>query len=100
MNESNQELMNVAANLMRGVESVGGKLKLTPHEIVFTPNKVNVQSAPLTIPMNEIKHIEKRNTVFVVPNGLRLDMKNGEEHKFVVNNRRKLIDLITEHMNR
>ena len=83
---------NVPANLFKGIEAVGGKLKITELELIFTPHKVNIQSEPVTINIGEVSKVQKRNTVFVVPNGMTVTVKGGKEYKFVVNKRGKLID--------
>lgn len=91
-------LFSVSANLVRGMESVGGKLKVTENELIFTPHKLNIQSAPVTINLNEITKIEKRNSLFFVPNGMSITVKEGNEYKFVVNKRSKLIDLLNQNI--
>ena len=98
INKTNQEQFNIAANLIRGIESVGGKMKITDSEIIFTPHKINVQSNPLTINISNIKEVGKRNTLFIVPNGLSVVEKSGEEYKFVVNNRQKIITYLNEQL--
>ena len=87
---------NVSANLFKGIEAVGGKLKITEVELIFTPHKVNIQSAPVSIKIEEIIKIQKRNTMFFVPNGMSVTVKSGEEYKFVVNKRGKLIDHLNQ----
>ncbi|MFC4411618.1 GRAM domain-containing protein [Chungangia koreensis] len=89
-------LFNVSANLKKGIETVGGKLKITDDEIIFTPHKLNVQSAPVTINIGEINRIEKRNNLFIVPNGMSVIVKDGTEYKFVVNKRDKLVDHLNQ----
>ena len=96
--EANQEQLTVAANLFRGLESVGGKLKITDKEIIFTPHKINPQKKPLLIKINDIKEVGKRNTFYIVPNGLAIVVKSGEEYKFVVNNRQKIITHLNEQL--
>lgn len=94
MSETTQEVFNVSANLFRGMESVGGKMKITNTELKFEPNKVNVQKGPLSININDIKEVEKKNTLLLVPNGLKVTVNSGEEYKFVVNNRGKIMDYL------
>jgi hypothetical protein len=48
------------------------------------------------IPMEEIVEVQKRNTLGFVPNGMKVSTRNGEEYKFVVRDREKLIDLIKD----
>lgn len=87
---------NVPANLFKGIEAVGGKLKITKAELIFTPHKVNIQTAPVTIKIEEIIKAQKRNTMFLVPNGMSVTVKAGKEYKFVVNKRSKLIDHLNQ----
>ena len=96
--EANQEQFNVAANLFMGLESVGGKMKIMDREIIFTPHKINAQKKPLLIKINDIKEVGKRNTFYIVPNGLAIVVKSGEEYKFVVNNRQKIITHLNEQL--
>lgn len=94
-----QKELNVPANLFRGLEAVGGRMKITENKIVFHPHKLNVNQVDLTLNMSDIKEVGKRNTLYIVPNGMRIVVNSGEEYKFVVNNRRKLIKRITEQIN-
>ncbi|MGN7763380.1 GRAM domain-containing protein [Paenibacillus sp. 22594] len=87
---------HVPANLFRGIEAVGGRLYITNERVIFKPHSFNIQSKPLEISIQEIVNIEKRNTLLVVPNGMRISIKNGQEHKFVIWNRAKLIELIKD----
>src|SRR4051794_7885130 len=89
-------LFNVSANLKKGIETVGGKLKITEDELIFTPHKMNIQSAPVTINFGEITKVEKRNNLFIVPNGMSVFVKDGTEYKFVVNKRDKLVDHLNQ----
>lgn len=96
MTKTETVLFNVSANLKKGIETVGGKLKVTEGELIFTPHKMNIQSAPVTINFEEIKKVEKRNNLFIVPNGVSVYVKDGTEHKFVVNKRDKIIDYLNK----
>jgi hypothetical protein len=90
------ELIKKAANLFRGRESVGGKIIITNQRIYFKPHFFNVQKDYVEIPMEEIVEVQKRNTLGFVPNGMKVSTRNGEEYKFVVRDREKLIDLIKD----
>lgn len=100
VSETKQEVLNVPANLFRGLEAVGGRMKITEKEIVFTPHSINLNRNELTINMSDITDVGKRNTYYIVPNGLRIVVKSGEEYKFVVNNRNKLIKRISEQISK
>ena len=87
---------NVPANLFKGIEAVGGRLKITEVELIFTPHKVNIQRAPVSIKIGEIIKVQNRNTMFFFPNGMSVTVKGGSEYKFVVNKRSKLIDHLNQ----
>ncbi|KKB71547.1 MULTISPECIES: GRAM domain-containing protein [Bacillus] len=85
-------IMDVPANLFRGIESVGGRLKLTSESLFFTSHGVNIQNKPLDIKIQDIAKVEKRNTFLVVPNGLKVVLKNQQEYKFVVAKRQEFFN--------
>ncbi|MGO0059497.1 GRAM domain-containing protein [Brevibacillus fluminis] len=85
---------NIPANLMRGIEAVGGKMTITNERIIFTPHVLNIQTKPLEIGIHEITAVEKRNSLFIVPNGIKIVVKHGQAYKFVVWKREELIGLI------
>jgi len=89
-----------AANLFRGIESVGGKLTITNEKLLFEPHKINIQSQPLEIPFQDIERAEKRNSLLVVPNGMKVIDRSGREYKFVVWGRDEIIDLINKTVGR
>ncbi|QOS77588.1 hypothetical protein JNUCC31_22860 [Paenibacillus sp. JNUCC31] len=84
----------IPANLFRGIEAVGGRLNITNERILFNPHSINIQRKPLEIMIKDISKIEKRNTLKIVPNGIKITINNGQEYKFVVYKRSKLIELL------
>jgi hypothetical protein len=92
---SEQILADVAANLFRGIEAVGGRMKITDRRIVFQPHAVNLQKNPAEILFCDVLGISKRNIYGFIPNGILICTKGGVEYKFVVWKRNKLIDLIS-----
>lgn len=87
---------DVAANLFRGMEGVGGKLKVTNYRVVFESHALNFQTGTTEIPLSNIVEARKRNTAGIVPNGMAILTKDGMEYKFVVWNRSVLIDFINK----
>jgi hypothetical protein len=87
-------LMDVAANLFRGVEAVGGRLQITTHKLFFLPHAVNIQNSPQEIDLKDITEVGPRNTLGLVPNGMYIRTKDGTEYKFVVWGRGNLIKII------
>ena len=89
-----QILANVGANMFRGMEAVGGNLKITDRRLLFEPHAINFQTTPEEIPVAQIVEVRPRNTLGLVPNGLLVRLQSGTEYKFVVWGRQKLISLI------
>jgi transcriptional regulator with XRE-family HTH domain len=92
--ENEMILADKVANLFRGIESVGGRIKLTTKKLVFKAHAINIQKQEVEIPINNIERIEKKNSLFIIPNILVVILKSGVEYKFVVFGRNKLISLI------
>jgi len=84
----------VPANLFRGIEAVGGRIIITNERIIFNPHSFNIQTEPLVIYISSIEKIEKRSTLKLIPNGIKIITNTGQEYKFVVYKRSKLIELL------
>jgi hypothetical protein len=113
-------LADVAANFFRGIESVGGRLKITSHRVLFEANEINLQEQPGEILLSDIAEVSKRkpmgtipaveillsdiaeasklNTMGIIPNGLLIRTKVNVIYKFVVWRRGKLIELINSRL--
>jgi hypothetical protein len=87
-------LIDVAANLFRGAEAVGGRMQITTHRVLFKPHAINIQKEPAEIDLKEITEVGPRNTLGLVPNGLYVRTKDGTEYGFVVWGRGNLIKII------
>ena len=84
----------IAANLFRGIESVGGKLHFNEREMVFESHALNVQTGDAVIVYTDVASVTKRNTLGFVPNGILVTLKNNIEYKFVIWNRNEIISFI------
>jgi hypothetical protein len=93
-NESEELIEKSAANLMRGVEAVGGRMILTNQRVLFEAHKINVQAAPLAIPLSKIESVAPSRTLGIVPNGITIRCYSGEEYRFVVWGRKRIISKI------
>ena len=95
-NEEEQILAVKPANMFRGIESVGGRIKVTTKKVIFKPHVLNFQRTPEEIPLSNIESVTKRNTLGIIPNGMSIKLKSGVEYKFVVlvSGREELIALI------
>jgi hypothetical protein len=96
LNESLPEvtLIDVAANLFRGAEAVGGRMQITTHRILFKAHAINIQKEPAEIDLKDVVEVGKRNTLGLVPNGLYVRARDGTEYRFVVWGRGNLIKII------
>jgi len=89
-------LADRGANLFRGFEGVGGRLKITNQRLIFEPHAINIQKQILEVPLNKIKEVNSRNTLGIIPNGILIKLISGQEYKFVVWKREELIRLIDD----
>jgi len=96
LRKDEQVLDDRGANLFRGLEGVGGRLKTTNQRLIFEPHLFNIQKQTLEVPLNQILEVKPRNTWGIVPNGVLIKMISGQEYKLVVWNRKKLIELINK----
>ncbi len=85
---------NVVGNLFRGKEAVGGRLKINDRSILFSSHSMNIQTGNTEIFIDQISTIRKRITLGLVPNGILIETLDGQQFKFVVWNRQKIIDFI------
>ncbi|MCV9385465.1 GRAM domain-containing protein [Reichenbachiella ulvae] len=72
------------ANLMKGIEAVGGKLVLTDQRLIFKSHQKNVQSGETQLPLTEIQEVIPRKTAKLFQNGMRVLNQAGEAFDFVV----------------
>ena len=82
---------NIFANYFRGVEAVGGKLYFDAAGMTFKSHMFNVQTGETRIEYSRIRRVQKVNTMGLVPNGMAVFTDDGREHRFVINNRGKVI---------
>jgi hypothetical protein len=89
LKQNEQLIKNGAANLQKGMETVGGKLYLTDQRIVFEAHKINIQGGTTEIELSDIQSSEKCWTKFLgfiplMPNSLAVYTKSGKEYRFVL----------------
>jgi len=88
-----------AANLQRGVETVGGRIHLTSRRLVFESHAVNIQTGNTIIPLESITGVRKcwtrfLNLIPLFPNSVAIATKEGKEYSFVMSDRQSWIDAI------
>lgn len=89
-----------AANLQRGIETVGGRLFLTNRRLAFSSHALNVQTGPTDIPLSAIRSTSPCWTRFLgliplAPNSLAVRTDNSE-HRFVLFGRSQWAQAINE----
>jgi GRAM domain len=94
LNKNEQLQKDGAANLQRGIESVGGKLYLTNQRLIFESHGFNVQRGATTIPVADIRTVKASWTkllglIPIMPNSLTVTTSDGTNYSFVLLNRRK-----------
>ncbi|HLC77906.1 MAG TPA: GRAM domain-containing protein [Candidatus Nanoarchaeia archaeon] len=94
LKKNEQILIDRGANLFKGMEAVGGRLKITNQRLIFEPHAINIQKQILKVPLNQIKEVKSRNTLGTVPNGIAIKLASSQEYKLVVWKRKELIELI------
>jgi len=77
-----------AANLQRGIETVGGHLFLTDRRLVFSSHSFNAQTGVTEIPLHAVRSVEPCWTKFLgflplAPNSLAVRTDQGE-HRLVL----------------
>jgi len=87
-----------AANLLRGVEGVGGRLIVTNQRLLFEAHKLNLQRAPLEIRLDQISDVAESKIMGLLPNGVTVTCRSGEQHRFVSWNRTKIVAAIKQGM--
>ena len=88
-----------AANLQRGIETVGGRLHLTSQRLIFESHAFNIQTGATIIPLTSITGIGKCWTKFLnliplFPNSLAVTTREGKEYRFVTFGREGWMDAI------
>lgn len=93
--EENEQLQHEgAANLFKGVESVGGKLVLTNRRLIFKSHRFNFQTGETAFSWEEIDDVTPRKTAKWLQNGLRIVLKTGDHVDLVVYERDVWLDHI------
>jgi len=88
-----------AANLQRGIETVGGRVHLTSQRLVFESHAINIQTGATIIPLESITGVRKcwtrfLNLIPLFPNSVAIATKEGKEHRFVMFARQSWVDAI------
>lgn len=82
-----EALRSGPANHWVGRESVGGMLHLTASSLYFESHGMNVRDHTLRIAIADITGVQAVRTLGIVPNGLRVHVRQGGREQFVVSGR-------------
>ena len=85
-----------SANHWQGWEAVGGRLFLTGQRLIFRSHTFNVQRHETSIELEEVAFVKSRNNFLLVPNGMSIFLRNGQEERFVIWGRRDWITKIRQ----
>jgi hypothetical protein len=90
-----------AANLQRGIETVGGWLYLTTHRLIFEAHALNIQTGATIVPLEKISGARKCWTKFLnliplFPNSMAVSTDDAKEYRYVVFGRQNWIDAIEQ----
>jgi hypothetical protein len=90
-----------AANMQRGIETVGGQLYLTGQRLIFEAHSFNLQTGATVISLTGVDGIRKCWTKFlnlipVFPNSMAVSTNDGKEYRFVTFDRVAWIDTIDD----
>ena len=92
----NEVVLETGANMWRGKEALGGKMTITATRLRFQPHALNSTTAPFEMERKDIAGVEAYNSMLVIPNGLLVRSRSGEEHRFVVMNRKGALAVLQQ----
>jgi hypothetical protein len=87
-------LTDAMGSLFRGWESVGGQIYITSRRLIFESHALNIQRGTTEITLENIAVARPRNTLWLIPNGMEIETRDGVRYRFVVWARARLIDMI------
>lgn len=96
MIHSEEVLFKGAANLMKGIEAVGGNIEITDKRILFESHKFNIQSGATSILLEHISNYKLGNSLGLIPNRITIVTKKGIEYKFVVSKRKEITKILDD----
>jgi len=95
--QPNETIMMAGNSKYRHMDQqVLGKLIITNQRIYFRSLKEHFRDCDREITPSEIRDLIYFNTLWVIPNGMKIVTKNGNENEFIVKNRSEWARLITK----
>jgi len=96
LSEQEQILGRFTASLMRGIEGVGGRITITTQRFLFEANILSFQREPFAVAIHDILEASPSNSLGIVPTGLIVKCRSGEQHHFNTWSRSRIIELIQQ----
>ncbi len=88
----------IAEMPIAGKKNIKGWLYLTDSLIIFanTPDAELIEKKAMRIPLSKIIKVETFKPTFITHDGIRLTLKNGQQHDILVGKTQKWVDAIIE----
>ena len=93
---SEEIVARFSSNLWRGLEAVGGRITVTNERLLFESNGVTLQGKPLAVAFGDIAKVAAFDSLGLIPNGMSVLCRSGEEHRFLLWDRDTVIMLLEE----
>jgi hypothetical protein len=74
--------------------TVSGLIYITNLRLIFEPLGFSLQTGSATIPFENIAVVRPRNSLWVIPDGMEIETRDGSRYHFKVWSRDRLIDMI------
>lgn len=84
----------VQANLLKGIERVGGMLFLTNEKMIFKSHKFNFQAGQTNVEYDQIADFTKNKSSKTIDKGLIITTTDGTKLDFIMNDREQVIDIL------
>jgi len=95
--QPNETIIMAGNTKMRHLDQqVQGKLIVTNQRIYFRSLKESFRDCDREITPAEIRDLIYFNTFWLIPNGMKIITRNGDENQFIVSNRNEWAKLITK----
>lgn len=78
------------------MEQAVGKLQITEESIKFNSYKVTMIQESFEIRRTDIKKVEKKKTMYIMRNKLKIYLKSGEDYTISTWEQEKIYNLLTE----
>jgi hypothetical protein len=93
------EIEKVKANRYKDMfDSDAGWLTISNQRLLFHPTVLNIDHNPSQILLEDIQSLGYFSPLGIIPTGILISCKDGSEHKFVVNQRDKVIEIMRKQL--